>query len=57
MEIQDLKRFKDAVMALTIKEIVNNLGMQNHIIPKDWRDLITDIITWPSTKTANIVVR
>lgn len=44
MEIQDLKRFKDAVMALTIKEIVNNLGMQNHIIPKDWRDLMTLIL-------------
>ena len=45
----DLKRFKEAMVAYGIqspyvKQMLNNWPMQNGIIPKDWKDLITAIL-------------
>lgn len=43
--------------SLCIKKVLNNWATQNHIILKDWKDLISAILGWPSTTDTDMVER
>jgi hypothetical protein len=58
----DIKRFKEAMVTYSmqspyVKQILNNWATQNHIILKDWKDLISAILGWPSTTDTDMVER
>lgn len=49
IEALDLKRFKETVMTHGLHspyviQVVNNWATQNHMVPKDWRDLLAAIL-------------
>jgi hypothetical protein len=49
IEVLDLKKFKETVITYGlhspyVRKILNNWTTQNHVIPKDWKDLMSAIL-------------